>query len=237
MPLTFYFHPISPPARAVLSLLLLAKIPHQKVEINLNRKENRTTDFLKVCPLGTIPAIDDDGFFLGESEAIMKYLINSRKVGEEYYPLDPKKRALVDKYYPFQHGMFRPNLTKYFASYNPIARVNITQYPIPENPADAKPELLRMCGLFEEAFLKDTKYVAGDTMTIADFSAFNELSVIYYTTDYKFEEFSKIQEYFARCLENPVLKEINKPVQEFPEKMRQYYERKKARELKNATKL
>ena len=126
MPLTFYDLPMSQPARAVLALLTLTKIPHEKVQVKLNKQEHKTGEFLKINPIGTIPAIDDDGFHLGESEAIMKYLINSRKAGEEYYPLDPKKRALVDRYYPFHHGLFRPSLIKYFVSNHPIAKGNIT---------------------------------------------------------------------------------------------------------------
>ena len=39
-----------------------------------NAGGTKSEDFLKVNPAGLIPAIDDNGFFLGESNAILPYL-------------------------------------------------------------------------------------------------------------------------------------------------------------------
>lgn len=66
------------------------------VYVDLLKKEQKNPEFLKMNPMGQVPVIDDDGFVLSESRAIMTYLVNSRKPGDSLYPADPKKRALVD---------------------------------------------------------------------------------------------------------------------------------------------
>lgn len=43
-------------------------------------------------PQKEIPVLDDDGFYLGESNAIMQYLCDKYKPGSSLYPSDPKTR-------------------------------------------------------------------------------------------------------------------------------------------------
>jgi len=43
-----------------------------------------------------VPAIDDNGFYLSESRAIMQYLANAYGKNDSVYPKHPKEKALVD---------------------------------------------------------------------------------------------------------------------------------------------
>ena len=51
---------------------------------------------MKINPVGKIPAIDDDGFHLFESNAICRYLCD--KHNSPLYPKDVKKRATIDQW-------------------------------------------------------------------------------------------------------------------------------------------
>ncbi|MEK9210232.1 glutathione S-transferase family protein [Sphingomonas sp. 2378] len=48
-------------------------------------------------PNALIPTIEDDGFVLWESNAILRYLAANHG-GEAFYPLDPHARALADRW-------------------------------------------------------------------------------------------------------------------------------------------
>lgn len=43
-------------------------------------------------PQKEIPVLDDDGFCLSESNAIMQYICDKYKPGNTLYPTDPKER-------------------------------------------------------------------------------------------------------------------------------------------------
>lgn len=59
---------------------------------------------LQLNPQHTIPTIDDNGFSLWESRAIMTYFVNQYGKDDTLYPKDPKKRALVDQRLYFDIG-------------------------------------------------------------------------------------------------------------------------------------
>ena len=218
MSLTLYYLPGSQPSRSVQALLELLDIKYEKKEVDLPKQEHKTPEYLAINPMGTIPAIDDAGFKLWESEAIMKYLINSRKVGESYYPSDPKVRAYIDRYFPYHHQTFRPKLCKYF---------HLQYYFLfPQENFDNKEQIINeaqgVVKTFEDIFLKGSKYISGDSLTIADLLAVNELTQVYYTTDFDFTKYPRVKEYIERCLENPVILQVNQEIKKFPEMIKNF---------------
>ncbi len=69
--------------------LLLAQlgIPCEIVEVDILKGESRTPEFLKINPNGRTPVLDDNGFILAESNAILAYLAR----GTKYLPDDRKE--------------------------------------------------------------------------------------------------------------------------------------------------
>jgi glutathione S-transferase len=107
MSVKIYFDVISQPSRAVLAFCKFAKIPHEVRETRLNKKEHITSEFKKVNPLAKLPTLDDKGFILTESHAIMAYLARKYQAEEPYYPADLKMRAKVDSYLHWHHNNTR----------------------------------------------------------------------------------------------------------------------------------
>jgi len=64
--------------------------------VNLREGEQKQEWFLKINPVGKVPAIDDDGFHLFESNAICKYLCD--KHNSPLYPKDVQKRATIEQW-------------------------------------------------------------------------------------------------------------------------------------------
>ena len=52
----------------------------------------RSAEYRAIVPAGTLPAIDDGGFVLSESDAIIEYVEETRK-GPPLLPADPRARA------------------------------------------------------------------------------------------------------------------------------------------------
>ena len=52
--------------------------------LDLTKGEHKSPEYLEVNPLGKVPAIDDDGFYLFESNAICRYMAN--KSDSDLYP-------------------------------------------------------------------------------------------------------------------------------------------------------
>ena len=216
MALTLYFNPISQPSRSIVTFLHLNDIKYEKKSIDIFKGEQKSAEYTSINPLQQVPAIKDGNFVLNETEAIMKYLMNTRKTGELYYPKDPKTRAIIDRYMPFHHSFVRPKMSAYFVAY--CAQL------FKENKIDieaARKTAEEAIAAFEKVFLRDQKYIADDILTIADIFVVNELTQLYFATDLDFAQFPKIKEYIERCLQNPVLREVNKPLKEYGETLKE----------------
>lgn len=59
--------------------------------------------YLRLNPNALIPTIEDDGMVLWESNAILRYLA-ARHGGAIFWPADPVKRAIGDKWMDWQFG-------------------------------------------------------------------------------------------------------------------------------------
>ena len=86
--------------------LLLAQlgIPCEIVEVDILKGESRTTEFLKINPNGRTPVLDDNGFVLAESNAILAYLAK----GTKFLPEDRKKFALLFQWMFFEQYSHEP---------------------------------------------------------------------------------------------------------------------------------
>lgn len=93
MGLLLYDNPASSNAMKVRFLLAELGLEYERKLVPLARP--RPDWYLARYPFGTVPFLDDDGFELGESNAILRYLAN-RERRTDLYPADPPERAAVD---------------------------------------------------------------------------------------------------------------------------------------------
>ncbi|TAJ79281.1 glutathione S-transferase family protein [bacterium] len=86
--------------------LLLAhlEIPCTIVEVDILKGESRTPEFLKINPNGRTPVLEDNGFVLAESNAILAYLAR----GTRFLPDERQKWGLVFQWMFFEQYSHEP---------------------------------------------------------------------------------------------------------------------------------
>lgn len=201
MPIILHYMDISPPC---CSVLLTAKVLGLKLELNvvdiLTKEENKTESFLKMNPCHTIPTMDDNGFYLWESRAIIGYLVQTYGKDDKLYPRDPKKRGLVDNMLHFDGTFLYPSLIEH---YDP--QLLFGKPEDMEKRAVAQERLSILDKLLERH-----PYAAGNGVTIADLSIINSLSVPK-AAGISFEKYPNIIKWSERLKnEFPFLDEITK---------------------------
>jgi glutathione S-transferase len=74
-----YTYPASSNSRKVRVVLLEKGLEFERVTIDLSKREQKSPEYLKIHPFGTVPALDDEGFIVYDSTIINEYL-------EDEYP-------------------------------------------------------------------------------------------------------------------------------------------------------
>jgi len=90
-----YMHPASATSRPVSLFAADENIALDEIVIDLMTGEHRQPEYLAINPNGLVPLLDDDGFRLSESSAILKYL--AEKTCSAAYPGDLRERARVNE--------------------------------------------------------------------------------------------------------------------------------------------
>jgi glutathione S-transferase len=160
-----YHYPMSANARRVVMTAVHLQVVVELVEVDLAKGEQRAPAFLNMNPNGKVPVLEDDGFVLTESYAIMQYLAD-RTPGQTIYPLDIRARADVNRWLFWSAQHFTPaigilnweNWVKSLVGAGP---------PAPAEVARGE-ELVRQCATLLDAHLVDRKWLAGQQLTLAD---------------------------------------------------------------------
>lgn len=162
--LKIYGFDFSSPANKVRMCANALGLEYEYIQVNMQEGEHKSDKYLAVNPAGKVPAIDDDGFTLFESNAIMKYFCD--KSSSSYYPKDPLERAVVDQWCDFV------SIHVYMA----LGRVVFNKIVAPQMGFDVDERSLRDGQVFLGQFLPviegqlgKTEFLAGDELTIADF--------------------------------------------------------------------
>ena len=92
--LTLHTHPLSTFGRRVRIALIEKNIPAEIVEVDMVNRAHRSPAYLALNPYGRVPTLEEDGFVLYESTAILEY-IEATRPDPPLVPADARGRALV----------------------------------------------------------------------------------------------------------------------------------------------
>src|SRR4029077_2312664 len=112
-----YIHPVSMTSRPVRLFMAEKGLQADEVVVDLMSGAHYQEPYASLNPNKLVPMLEDDGFRLTESSAILKYLAD--KYGLPEYPKDLKERAKVNEvmvwlntqfYRAFGYGLIYPQL-------------------------------------------------------------------------------------------------------------------------------
>lgn len=197
----------SPPVRAVKLTLAALQLPYDYKIVNLMNKEQHSEEYLKKNPQHTVPLLEDGDANIADSHAIMAYLVSKYGKDDSLYPKDLVKRALVDNRMYFESGVVFANALRSLAKM--VLFLGKTE--VPQERIDAITEAYD----FVEAFLKDQTYVAGNQLTIADFSLISSISSLVAFVPVDAAKYPKLSAWIKRLEQLPYYAENSTGAQQF----------------------
>jgi GSH-dependent disulfide-bond oxidoreductase len=158
--LKFYFNGAPNPNKVAL-FLEESGLPCELIPVDTRKGDQFRPEFLAVNPNGKVPAIDDDGVFVFDSNAILLYL--AEKTGKFLPANTPTSRAQMLSWLMFIATGLGPYSGqavhfKHFAPKEPGLAYARDRYQF---------EAERHYGILND-HLADSRYMVGDTYTIVD---------------------------------------------------------------------
>lgn len=152
-------YPLSTNTRKVLTTLAELDMRYEFVHVDFALGEHRHEPHLSRQPFGQIPALEDDGFALYETQAMCRYI--NAKVGGPLVPDDVRARALVDQWMSIETANFSGHLMKFVYHYL------LHDAHDPQALEQASAALDRTLGVLAVRLSKEP-FIGGQTFTLAD---------------------------------------------------------------------
>jgi glutathione S-transferase len=201
--LRLYHLPLSPFCRKIRLVLAEKKID---VELVVEFPWERRLDYLRQNPSGKVPMLKADGLIIAESSAIFEYL-------EEVYPAvsllpsDPAGRAEARRLAAWFDDKFHHEVTANLLYERINKKLMKTGYPdssrIKAGAKNIKYHLDYMGWLLEQR-----RWLAGDRMTIADFSAAAQLSCLDYISDVDWARNQAVHDWYSKIKSRPAFRPL-----------------------------
>ena len=169
-------------------------IAHTRHNIGGSFGGTDTAEYGAMNPNRLVPTIDDDGFILWESYAIIRYLCRQYGMGT-LWPEDNKQAGIADQWMEWTNSRFMGTFFPIFWSLIRTAKENQDQKKIDES-AQATGELLNIV----ENNLQDKPYMAGDSLTMGDIPL-GSMMFKYYNLNIQRPALPNIENWYQRLCE------------------------------------
>lgn len=162
--LQVYLDPCTVNSRKVLAGLDLVGLPFELRHVDYFAGAHKSPEFLTINPNGAVPALVDDDLMLSESNAILQYAADLSGA-QSHYPKDLKQRADINRWLLWEASTWFPSCYVYLVEYV----VKPLLYSSPDEAIIEKeaPNWHRLASILD-ARLAQSKWLAGDTVTVAD---------------------------------------------------------------------
>ncbi|KAJ7952325.1 Glutathione S-transferase [Quillaja saponaria] len=181
MKLKVYADRMSQPSRAVLIFCKVTGIDFEEIKVELSKRQQLSSEFKEINPMGKVPAIVDGRFKLFESHAILIYLSCAFPgVPDHWYPADLFRRAKIHSVLDWHHSNLRRGAgASYLTTYilNAVLAPAFGRSLNPQAAAEAEKILSLSLSTIENVWLKGNGrfLLGGFKPSIADLSMVCEI--------------------------------------------------------------
>lgn len=165
-PVKLFRTPKSGHSHRVELMLSLLKVPYETVDLDMANGAHKAPDFLAISPFGQVPAIDDGGYTLSDSNAIITYLADRYGNLDTMSGRTPTERAEVQRWLSVAAG-------EIFQGPCSARLVTLFNAPLDHEAAKAKAhDLFKMMN----AHLETREWLALDRPSLADVAGYSYIA-------------------------------------------------------------
>ncbi len=204
-----YHHSICPFSRKVRTLLAAKEIGFELIAENF---WERRKEFIAMNTAGTVPVLFDNAnaAVISVSSAIIEYIEEKHRETKSFLGDSLLKRAEVRRLQNWFDEKFYHEVSKHVLNERFFNRY------LPESSAPNS-EILRVARRnlnihlsYIEYLLETRKYLAGEHITVADFAAASQLSVLDYFGDINWHHYLPVKDWYSLIKSHKVFGEILK---------------------------
>lgn len=191
-----YHQPLCPFSRKVRILLSCKEIPF---ELAIEDFWNRRKEFIAMNAIGSVPVLFDinSGHIISDSSVIVEYVEEKYSSTAGYIGESINQRAEARRIQAWFDHKFFNEVTKYILYKRFFNRfVSGSEVPTSEGLMMSKRNLVVHLN-YIEFLLEDRQYLAGDKISIADFAAAGQISVLDYFGDINWNHYEIVKDWYS----------------------------------------
>ncbi len=175
-------------------------LEYERVDAGLAFGVNDTPEYKAMNPNGLVPTIDDGGFILWESHAIVRYLARKHGTGT-LWPQDARAAADADRWMEWYSTTLWLNL-------RPIFHNLVRTPPEKRNMGEVEEARKRLAANFGilDKHLAGRDYLAGQTVTVADIPL-GVASYRWFNLPLERPAMANVERWYRRLCERPAFKQ------------------------------
>ncbi|MGY6534884.1 MAG: FtsZ-binding protein FzlA [Pararhodobacter sp.] len=198
------FHlPLSPFCRKVRLTLSEKRL---EVELVEERYWESGADFLRRNPAGKVPVLRHEGRMLAESQAICEYL-DELHPEPRLMPADPAGRYEARRLCAWFDDKFHHEVTANLLYERVNKKIMSRGYPDSERIKTGASRIKYHLD-YMNWLLEHRRWLAGNSMTLADFAAAAHLSCLDYIADVDWNRSAAVREWYAKIKSRPAFRPL-----------------------------
>ncbi len=165
-PVKLYRNPKSGHCHRVELMMSLLDIPYENIDLDMANGAHKAPEYLKISPLGQVPAIDDNGVTLSDSNGILTYLVETYSKDYNWTGRTPQEKALVQRWLSVAAGEI---------AYGPCAARLVTVFGASLDHAGAVAKAHALFTVMDTA-LDGKTFLVDDRITLADVAGYSYIA-------------------------------------------------------------